>query len=771
MLYLRCGEETISTVELVRGCAELSVGRSHSCALRTPQDDHSVSAKHARIFWKSSNVYIEDCGSKNGIYVNGVRITKPVRLEDGGIYCIGGCRLVVSKKSGAEIRRNDRCHKIEFLNGDRAHDIVDIKPKADSTGGLFTLGLDPGNDIVLPDMLVSRRHAAFLVKRDGACWIQDLGSRNGTYVNGEKLEGKERFLHDGDKVSIAYFDFRFLHKDVSHTRAHLWTKLGVLAVLAIIITTGVVIREFIVKPPSRIYRDQAFRYAAEENFSSAYVAVTNAVNARNGETERMQNESLAAQLNAWSSTYDGWKVAMGHLSAGRFVEARVKIGELMSDPGNWTWNTSTAVSMRRDAEFAGNLIRRLHNAADTMKHQGLEVRDRVAEGIKEIDRYLSENERGFKGKDYLAPAIEALAQLRARMSALSSGFSRIDNSLSKIDRVNPDFTQAVEVLEKVSVSAKLSTGVREYARSLLPVCKSFLETQSFLRREFAAVTDMDFVEVNRMRTSLPLPEKNDCIRFTLFSDARDAFIAKHESYQMEASLLAPMVRNMNEAGIRNGSTGSLLDFVTSSQSWDKALGFDCFAGRFPESSRHDPNSVYDELCGIECTYENLRKLPKAPGRQTDVRMKFIPKTQKARMIFGQIKTFIGVLDRPEGRQFQTGRLGELYATSMKISEMRDSLVSQLKARCEKGLSKGSRLTRERIVAGFFAEYFSDEPSYADLRALETSFKTLERQMNALNEKYDTESDPEKRLAIRKEILSKGIPGGESVRKRWVESME
>ena len=76
---------------------------------------------------------------------------------------------------------------------------------------------------------------------------------------------------------------------------------------------------------------------------------------------------------------------------------------------------------------------------------------------------------------------------------------------------------------------------------------------------------------------------------------------------------------------------------------------------------------------------------------------------------------MGVLDRPEGRQFQTGRLGELYATSMKISEMRDSLVSQLKARCEKGLSKGSRLTRERIVAGFFAEYFSDEPSYADLK--------------------------------------------------------
>jgi hypothetical protein len=166
ILNLKKDSETLATLELTKGCAEIFVGRSRSCAMRTPSDDHSVSGSHARVYWKSGCAYIEDSGSKNGIYVNGLRIAKPVKLEDGGIYGIGNCRLVVTRKRKNEVAARDRHHQLEFINGDRAHDIVDICPKKDSTGGLFTLGLDPGNDVVLPDMLVSRRHAAFIVKND-----------------------------------------------------------------------------------------------------------------------------------------------------------------------------------------------------------------------------------------------------------------------------------------------------------------------------------------------------------------------------------------------------------------------------------------------------------------------------------------------------------------------------------------------------------------------------------------------------------------------------
>src|SRR5712692_9107550 len=49
-----------------------------------------------------------------------------------------------------------------------------------------TLGADPVNDVVLNDSLVSGRHAR--LHWDGAgWWLEDLGSKNGTLVNGERI--------------------------------------------------------------------------------------------------------------------------------------------------------------------------------------------------------------------------------------------------------------------------------------------------------------------------------------------------------------------------------------------------------------------------------------------------------------------------------------------------------------------------------------------------------------------------------------------------------
>jgi len=55
--------------------------------------------------------------------------------------------------------------------------------------GAYIVGRDPGCDIVIPDPYVSRRHARIFY-RDGRWYIEDLGSRNGTYVDGEDIRGK-----------------------------------------------------------------------------------------------------------------------------------------------------------------------------------------------------------------------------------------------------------------------------------------------------------------------------------------------------------------------------------------------------------------------------------------------------------------------------------------------------------------------------------------------------------------------------------------------------
>jgi pSer/pThr/pTyr-binding forkhead associated (FHA) protein len=62
------------------------------------------------------------------------------------------------------------------------------------------IGRDAGNDIALPDEAASARHAT-LALDGGEWWIEDLGSTNGTLVNGVRIAKRER-LHPGDEIGI-----------------------------------------------------------------------------------------------------------------------------------------------------------------------------------------------------------------------------------------------------------------------------------------------------------------------------------------------------------------------------------------------------------------------------------------------------------------------------------------------------------------------------------------------------------------------------------------
>ncbi len=70
------------------------------------------------------------------------------------------------------------------------------------------LGRDPHNDIVISDSEVSRKHAR-LVLQAGGYVLEDLGSTNGTYVNGQRLMGPHvlrpgEVIMLGENVSLAF---------------------------------------------------------------------------------------------------------------------------------------------------------------------------------------------------------------------------------------------------------------------------------------------------------------------------------------------------------------------------------------------------------------------------------------------------------------------------------------------------------------------------------------------------------------------------------------
>ena len=77
-------------------------------------------------------------------------------------------------------------------------------------GAITILGRDDVADIILDDPGISRRHSELRVTTDGPRFvttIRDLGSTNGTYVNGERITSEH--LQDGDRITVGRTSITF----------------------------------------------------------------------------------------------------------------------------------------------------------------------------------------------------------------------------------------------------------------------------------------------------------------------------------------------------------------------------------------------------------------------------------------------------------------------------------------------------------------------------------------------------------------------------------
>ncbi len=72
----------------------------------------------------------------------------------------------------------------------------------------IVIGRGRGSGIVVGDSFASARHARIFL-RSGQYWLEDLGSKNGTYLNGVKVE-KPAVLADGDRIGVGSTIFQFV---------------------------------------------------------------------------------------------------------------------------------------------------------------------------------------------------------------------------------------------------------------------------------------------------------------------------------------------------------------------------------------------------------------------------------------------------------------------------------------------------------------------------------------------------------------------------------
>jgi len=92
------------------------------------------------------------------------------------------------------------------LAGDVVGRVVRLRP-----GKRYMCGRSRHLDVFLNDENISREHAFFLTSESGQTGLTDLGSTNGTLVNGKKIQSV--ILNDGDRISMGNVILRFSLKD------------------------------------------------------------------------------------------------------------------------------------------------------------------------------------------------------------------------------------------------------------------------------------------------------------------------------------------------------------------------------------------------------------------------------------------------------------------------------------------------------------------------------------------------------------------------------
>ncbi|HCT41459.1 MAG TPA: hypothetical protein DF427_09915 [Moraxellaceae bacterium] len=179
----------------------LTIGRDKSNGLVI--DDEGLSVFHAELRQDDGKLFVWDSGSVNGTFLNGEKVAQKAEVKAGDVIRFHLVEILITDPSKGPapvlpvVKRDVGKPalpqwQLKAMSGA-------ISGKMFLIDGTTVLGRDPGCDIIITGPHVSRRHAEISI-RSGQLWMKDLGSSNGSFLNGKRSE--ESMLKHGDEVKF-----------------------------------------------------------------------------------------------------------------------------------------------------------------------------------------------------------------------------------------------------------------------------------------------------------------------------------------------------------------------------------------------------------------------------------------------------------------------------------------------------------------------------------------------------------------------------------------
>ena len=760
----------LRTLDSSQITGEIVIGRNSQCDWVIPATDRSASNRHARLFRKRGALYIQDLGSRNGIFFKGEKIESR-KLAVGDEYTVGDCRLYVEPPRQELPASSDNRNRLEQLNGaakGRVYDLI-----ADTV----RIGSSSVCEIVLNDSVVSQVQAQIEQKEDGSAWIRDLGSRNGTLVNGDRLSRDAndtgRMLQDGDIITISYIELRFLDKFVPHVRSHLGLKIA-----AVLLTTALLLGGYFawrtVKPSAQRRLDFARICAARRDFAGARKHLESAKDAKGADLRRYEIADLVSRIDQWEKTLSGWQKAQQLMEQKKWLSANNVLTPLLSsDLEAWRWNDTDAGEAKALAISVKALLdiylegRTLLVREDSTLKQLTEIQQRLNAEIKKNADRRQEYFRLLRSS--AADISEELNQTCADISSLETTLlevaknSDLGEALRKLETRYGQITKRIGERKKAGLRCSPRIGLF-YSDISLPLRK-LSEAQQTLEANYRAAAELRFGDI---KAQLPLPAVEECNVHPVLTDLRMMLQTLNGQLGENAKQLTAFSRTLRENSLDPGTTPECIRRITSDRILAQVLACDTLNGDIPRWSRKAGSGEYDRVLGMEPFFEYLRLLPDAFDSGTLAEFGFVPDIYAARKSYSLLSSYLKFMEKPgvamirdcKGADNKALKLA-LYADD-RLND-RDELVRKLVA-----LSRRHD-DRRGIIAGGMALLLA-----ADKSALPKDFEAeVAKKVRNLREKLataqKTDVSPEEMLKNRRILLETGLPGDPFIKQAWADT--
>ena len=748
---------------------EIAIGRNPASTWVIPPTDKSASNNHAKLFVKGGNVVIKDMQSRNGTFFQGERITER-KLQPGDQIRLGDCLLKV--ESAAETGGRKAVHpfnRLEQLNGEAKGKLYDLDQET------MKIGSAPDCAIVFNDAVVSHYHASLECRPDGSTWIKDMGSRNGTKVNGTplstNLNDSARLLKDGDVITISYVDLRYWDKYVQHVRSHIGMTIATV-VLTLVVVLGGYFMWLNATPSAKSHIEKARIAAQNEDFKTARSQLESAANARGADTHRYERDELSKQVDQWEDTIVKWAEIKTLFADGKWISANKILSPMLSTNMElWKWNDTTAAQAKNEAL----LVKRVNDAfleARTTLEENSSTPAAIDASIKNLSHEL----------DTLPGNVPEFCQFLVKTAIdIKEELVRTSNELKGIDAALNDFkdiaklpdviarlgaiseTAAKRHEERKKEGLRYSTKVEAFVADLRQPLDKLANAQKSLQANYQAVAALEFAKII---DTLPLPTTAECGVYPVLADKRSELEELNKTLVEDAQQMRNLVETITNRNLASGQMPDYMKRLFNKQVQADVLDCDIFKHPLPRWNRTEPAGNYDRVLGMEVFYNFLTMLPTEFDSASLEDASFKPDIYLARQDFSVLEDFMKFWERDSFKDIRNIKNGNKAAEYVMhaddVIQRRDELVVSMKKLALAGEDRSAAIAGGiAILLGQQAKLLPDDfpdTINAKVRAVRAKTSAIAKQ----------DATPEQIIANRQKILDMGIPGDSIVKISWAE---